>query len=152
MERIGVAVGKESIFAIPIKKLLWRPPLLWLRKWYQWLSPGWSWKQMPFSVGFCQKSLVLKKRCRCEQKIHTKAISLQAKRYQNIKCNIQIWHWIKPTSSCGLWRPSIGHIRFPSRNWTAAGWTMWIWAEARRCWSVPSTSGSGISSTPLACR
>jgi len=38
---------------------------------------------MPFSVGFCQKSLVLEKNAGVNKKIHTKAISLQAKRYQN---------------------------------------------------------------------
>ena len=147
MERIIVAVGKESIFAIPIKKLLWRPPVAVTP---EVVSMAFTWMIMKTNAIFSWISSLGKKKCRCEQKIHTIAISLQAKRYQNIKCNIQVWHWIKPTSSCGLWRPSIECIRFPSRNWTAAGWTMWIWAEARRCWSVPSTSG--ISSTPLACR
>ena len=48
---------------------------------------------MSFSDGFCQKSLVLaKKDAGVNKKKHTMAISLQPIRYQNNKCNIQVWH------------------------------------------------------------
>ena len=84
MVRIIVAVGKVSIFAIPIKKLLCRPSVAVTP---EVVSMAFTWMIMKTNAIFClilsEISCFWKKKCRCEQKIHTKAISLQAKRYQN---------------------------------------------------------------------
>lgn len=92
MESTIVAVGKESIFAISIKKLLGRPSVAVTP---EVVSMAFTWIIMQtnaiFSWILSEISSSGKKKCSCEQKIHTMAISLQPIRYQNNKCK-QVWH------------------------------------------------------------